>query len=57
MDNYKCPQCKSEIHFDANCEVDEGVGHYYCENDKCNIHDTNGTIKVYFPTGETYTTG
>ena len=57
MDNYKCPQCKSEIDFDANCEIDEGVGHYYCENDKCNIHDTNGTIKVYFPTGETYTTG
>ena len=32
---YKCCECKSNLEWDENCTIEEGLGYYYCSNDDC----------------------
>ncbi len=54
MFDYKCCECNSRIEWDANCTVDEGIGHYYCTNEKCVTHKIGGTIKINYETKKVY---
>ena len=55
MTKYKCTKCKSELEWDENCNIEEGLGYYYCSNNDCESNSFSGSAhKVYYPTGEVW---
>jgi len=55
MMKYKCTKCKNELEWDENCNIEEGLGYYYCSNDDCESNSFSGSAhKVYYPTGEVW---